>query len=108
MYQHMLGRRALLLGGVSSFAAHAATSRLRLPESATDGQHDPLDDFINRYLREMNSPGLTLALANTGGTVRTASFGFADLEAKIPVTPEMRFQIGSISKSFVALTLLQL
>lgn len=77
-------------------------------DDANGHRHDPLDDFINHYLREMNAPGLTLALANRSGTIRTASFGLADLEAKTPVTIDMLFQIGSISKSFVALTLLQL
>jgi CubicO group peptidase (beta-lactamase class C family) len=82
-----------------------------VPRSVDDRSgrtHDPLDDFIKRYLREMNAPGLTLGLANRNGAIRTASFGFADLEAKTLLTPEMPFQIGSISKSFVALTLLQL
>jgi CubicO group peptidase (beta-lactamase class C family) len=101
-----MGRRALLLAGMHAAAGVAAASTIN--DNANGRGHDPLDDFIHRYLREMNAPGLTLGMANRSGTVRTASFGFADLEAKTPLTPEMRFQIGSISKSFVALTLLQL
>ncbi|HEX4227053.1 MAG TPA: serine hydrolase domain-containing protein [Bryobacteraceae bacterium] len=101
-----MGRRALLLAGMQ--VAAGATAAYAIDDNANGRSHDPLDDFIHRYLREMNAPGLTLGLANRSGTVRTASFGFADLEAKTPLTPEMRFQIGSISKSFVALTLLQL
>jgi CubicO group peptidase (beta-lactamase class C family) len=68
----------------------------------------PLDEFIGRYLQAMNAPGLTLALANKNGPVRTAGFGYSDVELKTPVTPELLFEIGSITKSFVALTLLQL
>jgi CubicO group peptidase (beta-lactamase class C family) len=60
------------------------------------------------HLLPMNAPGLTLGLANAGGPVRAAGFGFADLEAKTPLTAEHMFEIGSITKSFVALTLLQL
>jgi CubicO group peptidase (beta-lactamase class C family) len=88
--------------------AAGATAAYAIDDHANGHNHDPLDDFIHRYLREMNAPGLTLGLANRSGIVRTASFGLADLEAKTPLTPDMRFQIGSISKSFVALTLLQL
>ena len=66
------------------------------------------DGFISDYMKAMNAPGLTLGLANTGGTVRAAAFGFSDLEAKTPLTAEHMFEIGSITKSFVALTLLQL
>jgi CubicO group peptidase (beta-lactamase class C family) len=68
----------------------------------------PLDEFIARYMQAMNAPGLTLALANKSGVVRTAGFGYSDVELKTPVTPQMLFEIGSITKSFVALTLLQL
>jgi D-alanyl-D-alanine carboxypeptidase len=35
-------------------------------------------------------------------------FGYSDLERKTPVTPDLLFEIGSITKSFVALTLLKL
>jgi CubicO group peptidase (beta-lactamase class C family) len=69
---------------------------------------EPLDEFIARYMQAMNAPGLTLALANKSGVVRTAGFGYSDVELKTPVTPQMLFEIGSITKSFVALTLLQL
>lgn len=67
-----------------------------------------LDEFIQRYLAAMNAPGLTLALANKSDIVRTAGFGYSDLDLKTPVTPDLLFEIGSITKSFVALTLLQL
>jgi CubicO group peptidase (beta-lactamase class C family) len=89
-------------------AAAGVAAASAIDDSADGRSHGPLDDFIHRYLREMNAPGLTLGLTNRSGTVRTASFGFADLEAKTLLAPEMRFQVGSISKSFVALTLLQI
>ena len=56
----------------------------------------------------MNGPGMTLALAWRDGPNRVAAFGYSDLESHTPVTPDHLFQIGSISKSFVALTCLQL
>lgn len=102
-------RRALLLGGLRTAAACAAASLLPADESTNNAPAaEPLDAFISAYIRAMNAPGLTLALATANGTVRTAGFGFSDLEAKEPVTPQHLFEIGSITKSFVALTLLQL
>jgi D-alanyl-D-alanine carboxypeptidase len=56
----------------------------------------------------MNAPGLTLALTDKEKTVRTAGFGFADLDRKLPVSTDLLFQIGSITKSFVGLVILQL
>lgn len=67
-----------------------------------------LDEFVHRRLRELNSPGLTLALANRQGMVRVATYGYADVDAKRAVRPEDLFQIGSISKSFAANCALQL
>jgi CubicO group peptidase (beta-lactamase class C family) len=67
-----------------------------------------LDDFIVRHMRETGAPGLTLALANRDGLIRVSTYGFADTKAGLKVAPETMFEIGSISKSFVSLLLLQL
>jgi D-alanyl-D-alanine carboxypeptidase len=67
-----------------------------------------LDRFIAGYCEAMNAPALTLALADTAGTLRTSSYGYVDLKSKTPATTAHLFEIGSISKSFVALVILQL
>ncbi len=67
-----------------------------------------LDAYIAEYMPAMNAPGLTLALTNTSATRRVAGYGYANLDQHVAVTPDHLFQIGSISKSFVALVLLQL
>src|SRR5690349_24479959 len=67
-----------------------------------------LDEFITRHMRETGAPGMTLALANRDGVIRVSTYGFADTKEKARVVPETMFEIGSISKSFVGLTLLQL
>jgi CubicO group peptidase (beta-lactamase class C family) len=67
-----------------------------------------LDRFIAGYCAAMNAPGLTLGLANGAGILRTSCYGYVDLAAKLPVATSHLFEIGSISKSFVGLTILQL
>jgi D-alanyl-D-alanine carboxypeptidase len=67
-----------------------------------------LDRFIAGYCTAMNAPGLTLGIAHTDGPLRVASYGYVDLAAKSPVTTSHLFEIGSITKSFVALIVLQL
>jgi D-alanyl-D-alanine carboxypeptidase len=67
-----------------------------------------LDRFIPAYLEAKNCPGLTLAVANDNGLIRAKGYGFSDVERQVPVTPDLLFEIGSITKSFVAITLLQL
>lgn len=93
-------RRAFLALGASTFIAR------RFLSAAPD--NNPLDTFIGRYMKAMNAPGMTLALARREGANRIATFGYSDLESREAVTPDHLFQIGSISKSFVALTCLQL
>ena len=67
-----------------------------------------LDEYIARHMRETGAPGMTLALANREGLIRASTYGFADTKAKARVQPETMFEIGSISKSFVSLALMQL
>ena len=67
-----------------------------------------VDTFTADYMRVMNAPGMTQALTDTKTTIRTASYGFANVDLKTPVTTDHLFQIGSITKSFAALILLQL
>jgi CubicO group peptidase (beta-lactamase class C family) len=67
-----------------------------------------LDRFIAGYREAMNAPGLTLALADRDGPIRLSAYGYTHIAARVPVSISDLFEIGSISKSFVALTLLQL
>ncbi|HEX7956758.1 MAG TPA: serine hydrolase domain-containing protein, partial [Pyrinomonadaceae bacterium] len=67
-----------------------------------------LDEYVERHMREVGAPGLTLAVADRGGAVRVSTYGFADTKAGARVRPETMFEIGSISKSFAAVALLQM
>ena len=67
-----------------------------------------LDEYIARHMRETGAPGMTLALANRDGLIRASTYGFADTKAGLRVVPETMFEIGSVSKSFVGLALMQL
>lgn len=52
--------------------------------------------------------GLTLGLTDSNSTRRVACYGYANVDQRLPVGPDHLFEIGSISKSFVALVILQL
>src|SRR5581483_4655045 len=47
-------------------------------------------------------PGFSVAVAVDGTNVWSEGFGYADLEAKMPVTTATRFRIGSVSKAITA------
>jgi CubicO group peptidase (beta-lactamase class C family) len=76
--------------------------------SAQSPTQTKLDAFTAGYMRAMNAPGMTQALTDSKATIRTAAYGYANVELKTPVTVDQLFQIGSITKSFVAIILLQL
>jgi len=66
-----------------------------------------LDEFIAAHLRDIGAPGMTVALATRDGLLRASAHGLADTKAGLKVQPKTLFEVGSISKSFVALALLQ-
>jgi CubicO group peptidase (beta-lactamase class C family) len=90
---------------VDSFAAAAGGAQAGTAYRAV---FSDLDKFVEQYMRAMNSPGMTLVLADRDGVQRVSTYGFGDVQAKVTVKPEELFQIGSISKSFVANCALQL
>ncbi|WP_263359318.1 serine hydrolase domain-containing protein [Acidicapsa ligni] len=67
-----------------------------------------LDAFIPDYLKSMNAPGLTFGAVDASGAGATSCYGYANLDKLQAVTPDLLFQIGSISKSFLAILVLQL
>ncbi|MHB1209002.1 MAG: serine hydrolase domain-containing protein, partial [Acidimicrobiales bacterium] len=53
-------------------------------------------------------PGGVVSVIGRDGVLAEASFGYADLERRVPMSPAWRFEIGSISKFFTALAVNQL
>ena len=53
-------------------------------------------------------PGISAAVATRDGVVWTGVAGTADLQTGAPVRPDMLFGVGSITKTFVAVVILQL
>jgi len=114
----MLTRRELLARSVQAGAA-GLVGRLSIAElgaraaQTADGRplapaFEALDAFVDTYLRTMDAPGLTLALADRGGVLRVTTYGFSDRERRAAVHRDQLFEIGSITKSFVAFAILQL
>lgn len=53
-------------------------------------------------------PGGAVLLAQNGKIIYQKGFGIADIRSQEPITPQTLFNIGSISKTFVAFGILQL
>jgi CubicO group peptidase (beta-lactamase class C family) len=67
-----------------------------------------LEDFIFEKISKTHLPGLTLAVVKDGEIAYSRGFGFRDLERGLRATPETLYAIGSVTKSFTALSIMQL
>ena len=66
---------------------------------------------FDKMLSEQFKPGETgcaALVAKNGQIIYRKAFGMADLELNVPMQPEMVFRIGSITKQFTAVAILQL
>lgn len=58
----------------------------------------PARAYLEELRLQVGSPGLSAAVAVNGEVVLAEGFGLADVESQVPVSPETRFRVGSISK----------
>ena len=67
-----------------------------------------IDQHVRKILRRTGYPGLSIALTDRRRTLWLRTYGYSELESKTRVKPDTLFQIGSISKFFTSLILMQL
>lgn len=72
---------------------------------------NPMSAGFDKLLSEQFKPGETgcaALVASKGQIIYKKAFGMANLELNVPMQPEMVFRIGSITKQFTAVAILQL
>jgi CubicO group peptidase (beta-lactamase class C family) len=62
------------------------------------------DEVVEDALKEYQVPGLAIGVVVDGQVIYAKGFGFRDVDAKTPVTPETLFAIGSCTKAFTTFT----
>ena len=99
---------------VAGSASRAATAPREFDVVSRSGGHDyaaalrALSAYAATELDAVGLPGMTLCVTDAEGFTATLGLGWADVEGRVPVTSRQLFQIGSISKSFIALAVLAL
>ncbi len=94
----------LLLGG----APAAATAQVGVQPATAPSPGEwtgPVEEsrqLLWARMAEIGIPGLSVAVSVHGRTVWAEGFGMSDLENRVPVRPDTRFRIASISKSLTA------
>lgn len=82
-----------------------------LPEfahAASDDKIRNIELFIEEQQAISKIPGLSVTIVDKGVTVYQKGFGYANIKTKTPVTSDTLFELGSTSKAFTGLAILQL
>lgn len=76
--------------------------------AASNNTISKIDQFIKEQQTISKIPGISVIIVDKGKTVYQRGFGFADTKTKTPVTSDTLFELGSTSKAFTGLAILQL
>ena len=75
---------------------------------STESAFQHLSKIIGQQLPTLNAPGIAIGITRREQNMHVGFFGLANRDVGQLVIPETLFQIGSISKSFASIVLLQL
>ncbi|MFQ5454665.1 MAG: serine hydrolase domain-containing protein [Nitrospirota bacterium] len=64
--------------------------------------------LIKKEMKKYDVPGLSIALVDENHLIFAEGFGYADIKEKVKATPETVYRVGSISKLFTAVAVMQL
>ncbi len=73
-----------------------------------DAQVDSIDVFVKAQMQKRRIPGLQLAIVKNGKIIKTANYGWANVQDSIPVNDKTVFTINSITKAFTGVAIMQL
>jgi CubicO group peptidase (beta-lactamase class C family) len=97
---------------IALLGAVPAESQVVVESPAAAGGSSALATWIESHVPEAMAkakmPGFSIAVVQDGETIYAEGFGARDAELNLPVTVDTLFGIGSITKSFVAIGIMQL
>jgi CubicO group peptidase (beta-lactamase class C family) len=74
------------------------------PPGSSAAKLQGLDTLADQAMKEWKVPGVAIAVVQDSKVIYAKGYGYRDVEKKLPVTTGTIFPIGSITKSFTALT----
>ena len=69
---------------------------------------EKLESFILTKMTKYKMPSLSLTVIRDGEVVYAKGFGFRDVESSTPTTPRTSYCVGSVTKAFTAIAIMQL
>ncbi|HXF12054.1 MAG TPA: serine hydrolase [Terriglobales bacterium] len=97
----------LQICGLATFIAIAASAHSQSAPAAQKPAQNLawLDQFVPAEMQKWKVPGLAIAVVRHDQVIYSRGFGMRDVRRNLPVTTKTLFAIGSISKSFTALSM---
>ena len=77
-------------------------------DDLTKADLDKIENYINKQMKESKIPGMSVVIVKGGKAVYKKGFGYSDIQAKKAVTEDTIFELGSTSKAFTGIAVLQL
>src|SRR5215831_18340518 len=74
----------------------------------TASHADQVDDYLREQMSALHIPGLSVAVTRDGKIIKSAGYGFANLELSAHASQETVYEIGSMTKQFTAMAVLML
>lgn len=69
---------------------------------------EKFESFLLEKMSKTKLPSVAVSMVKNGEIIYSRGFGFRDIESGLPATPMTLYGIGSITKSFTALAIMQL
>src|SRR4029077_17141937 len=90
--------------------AAAEPAALGAPDRLTTRQdhHKAFDRDVRALAKLLGLPGLVVVVAQDGKIAHQVEWGYADMDAKTPVTINHIFWLASVTKTFVATLIMQM
>lgn len=63
---------------------------------------DEIDKYITAEMKKRQIPGVALAVIKEGKVIKMKTYGLANVELGVPVTPDSVFDLASLTKQFTA------
>jgi CubicO group peptidase (beta-lactamase class C family) len=101
--------RRIFIGGAALAAGIAASAEAKTIAEGGGKAHAKalraLDNYVAQHRAAWGVPGMSVVVVDRDGFAGYVTSGLADVDRKIPVSPDHLFQVGSISKMFTALSI---
>ena len=88
--------------------AASPASQVAAPRQDYSAVARALEQFIAREMADKELPAVSIALVDYQQIVWAKGFGFADPDAKTPATADTVYRVGSVSKLFTDIAVMQL